>query len=73
MLQFNFFIFLNMDVDAVDVLNQIARTMGATNWTFGSDACEDYVDIIPVVLTGQMRNITCDCGFQNNTCHIIAL
>ncbi|KAK0578285.1 hypothetical protein LWI29_008008 [Acer saccharum] len=28
--------------DEVDVLNQIAKTMGATNWTFGSDACEDW-------------------------------
>ncbi|KAK0580215.1 hypothetical protein LWI29_038140 [Acer saccharum] len=31
--------------DEVDVLNQIAKTMGATNWTFGSDACEGTYDV----------------------------
>ncbi|KAJ0081074.1 hypothetical protein Patl1_10415 [Pistacia atlantica] len=56
----------------VEVLNQIVKTMGA-NWTVGSDACEDYVDIKPVLSMDPRRNITCDCGFENNTCHIIAL
>ncbi|KAH7568689.1 hypothetical protein JRO89_XS06G0032800 [Xanthoceras sorbifolium] len=59
--------------DEVDVLNQIAKTMGATNWTFGSDACEDYVDIKQVVLTDPLRNITCDCQIDNNTCHVTTI
>ncbi|KAH9749171.1 putative LRR receptor-like serine/threonine-protein kinase RFK1 [Citrus sinensis] len=59
--------------DEVDVLNQIAQTMGATNWTFGSDACEDHVTIKQIVLTDPLRNITCNCQFQNETCHIIAM
>ncbi|KAH9797474.1 putative LRR receptor-like serine/threonine-protein kinase RFK1 [Citrus sinensis] len=59
--------------DEVDVLNQIAQTMGATNWTFGSDACEDHVTIKQIVLTDPLRNITCNCQFQNETCHITAM
>ncbi|KAJ0083025.1 hypothetical protein Patl1_10418 [Pistacia atlantica] len=27
--------------DEVDVLNQIAQTMGARNWTFNADVCEE--------------------------------
>lgn len=61
------------DENAVDVLNQIAQTMGATNWTFGSDACEDHVTIKQILLTDPLRNITCNCQFQNETCHIIAM
>ncbi|KAK0577820.1 hypothetical protein LWI29_000654 [Acer saccharum] len=54
----------------VVVLNKIAKTMGATNWTFGSDACEGTYDVKQVVQTDPIRNITCDCEVENNTCHV---
>ncbi|TXG47725.1 hypothetical protein EZV62_027019 [Acer yangbiense] len=59
--------------DEVDVLNQIAKTMGATNWTFGSDACEGTYDVKQVVQTDPIRNITCDCEIENNTCHVTVI
>lgn len=58
--------------DAVNILNQSVKTMGA-NWTFGADACEDRINIMPVVWTDPQRNITCDCGFPNDICHITAM
>ncbi|KAK0578682.1 hypothetical protein LWI29_014345 [Acer saccharum] len=57
----------------LDVLNQIAKTMGATNWTFGSDACEGTYDVKPVVQTDPLRNITCDCEIENDTCHVTVI
>ena len=57
--------------DLVDAMNEMARKMGATNWTFTSDSCGDIVG--PAVPTDPERNITCDCGFENNTCHVTLL
>ena len=60
-------------VVSIDVLNQIAKTMGATNWTFGSDVCEGTYDVKQVVQTDPIRNITCDCEIENNTCHVTVM
>ncbi|KAJ0081071.1 hypothetical protein Patl1_10416 [Pistacia atlantica] len=59
--------------DEVDVLNQIAQTMGARNWTFNADVCEGSFDVNQVLLTDPLRNITCDCQFVNSTCHIVSI
>ncbi|XP_057996791.1 probable LRR receptor-like serine/threonine-protein kinase At1g07650 [Hevea brasiliensis] len=60
-----------MDVKIVDALNQIAKRMGATGWNFNAHACGDQIR--PVERTDPERNITCNCRFENNTCHVIAL
>ncbi|KAK0579333.1 hypothetical protein LWI29_024640 [Acer saccharum] len=57
----------------VEVLDKIAKTMGATNWTSGSDACEGTYDVKQVVQTEPIRNITCDCEIENNTCHVTVM
>ncbi|KAJ0083026.1 hypothetical protein Patl1_10419 [Pistacia atlantica] len=52
----------------VDVLNQIVKTMGATNWTFDADtACELHEKSDVTELT---RNISCILGPDNSTHHI---
>ncbi|EOY27899.1 Uncharacterized protein TCM_029619 [Theobroma cacao] len=54
--------------DEVNVLNQIARTMGATNWTFDGDDCQK--NDTPRVERGFVpeKNVTCHC--ENETCHV---
>ncbi|KAL9455850.1 hypothetical protein AB3S75_005138 [Citrus x aurantiifolia] len=52
----------------VDALNQIAKTMGARDWTFDANAC-DLNDILPVQELDPTRNITCNRGLDN-THHI---
>ncbi|TXG47730.1 hypothetical protein EZV62_027024 [Acer yangbiense] len=60
-------------VVSVDVLDKIAKTRGATNWTSGSDSCEGTYDVKQVVQTEPIRNITCDCEIDNNTCHVTVI
>ncbi|KAF2302948.1 hypothetical protein GH714_011742 [Hevea brasiliensis] len=45
--------------------------MGAHDWNFNADACGDIIQ--PILPTDPERNITCNCEFVNNTCHITAL
>lgn len=56
---------------AVDALNQIAKRMGAVDWNFNAEACEETVQ--PKQRTDPERNIACSCQFENNTCHVIGL
>ncbi|KAK9223979.1 hypothetical protein WN944_012428 [Citrus x changshan-huyou] len=52
----------------VDALNQIAKTMGARDWTFDANACD--LNETPIVLEeGPTRIITCNLGIDN-TSHI---
>ncbi|XP_044461649.1 probable LRR receptor-like serine/threonine-protein kinase RFK1 isoform X2 [Mangifera indica] len=52
----------------VDVLNQIAKTMGATNWTFDADtACELHEKSAVTEVT---KNISCILGPDGSTHHI---
>ncbi|GKU92420.1 hypothetical protein SLEP1_g6151 [Rubroshorea leprosula] len=64
--------------DEVNVLNQIAKTMGAdqiaqknggTDWDFDANVCRKYV--ASTEETAPVMNITCSC--QNETCHITEL
>eukprot|EP00257_Ricinus_communis_P026273 XP_025013687.1 probable LRR receptor-like serine/threonine-protein kinase RFK1 isoform X1 [Ricinus communis] len=57
--------------DEVDALNLITRKMGASGWNFNADACQD--NVIPIQPTDPERNISCNCNFPNNTCHIVSL
>ncbi|MBA0595092.1 hypothetical protein Gorai_011970 [Gossypium raimondii] len=51
--------------DEVNVLNQIAKTMGGNNWNFDAGSCvSEKVNTD----TGAGKNITCTC--QNDTCHV---
>ncbi|KAH9797469.1 putative LRR receptor-like serine/threonine-protein kinase RFK1 [Citrus sinensis] len=52
----------------VDALNQIAKTMGARDWTFDANACD--LNETPIVLEEDpTRIITCNLGIDN-TSHI---
>ncbi|KAJ6364366.1 hypothetical protein OIU76_029338 [Salix suchowensis] len=57
--------------DEVDALNLITKKMGANGWNFNADSCGEYLP--RVQRTDPDRNITCDCRFENNTCHITSL
>ncbi|XVF40260.1 hypothetical protein PTKIN_Ptkin01aG0097900 [Pterospermum kingtungense] len=57
--------------DEVDVLNQIAKTMGATNWNFDENDCQENGTARVERGFDPERNVTCDC--ENETCHITHL
>ncbi|XVF25583.1 hypothetical protein REPUB_Repub13aG0224500 [Reevesia pubescens] len=57
--------------DEVNVLNQIARTMGATNWNFDENVCQENGTARVERGFVPERNITCNC--ENETCHITHL
>ncbi|XP_059436366.1 uncharacterized protein LOC132169331 [Corylus avellana] len=61
--------------DEVDALQQIAKTMGATYWEFNATSCKlETVGVTsPEPPAGSEKNITCNCQFHNNTCHIVAI
>ncbi|KAK9014258.1 hypothetical protein V6N11_005421 [Hibiscus sabdariffa] len=57
--------------DEVIVLNRIARTMGAVNWNFDANACQE-TRITPVDSGYEPeRNVTCHC--ENETCYVTHL
>ncbi|KAJ9168648.1 hypothetical protein P3X46_020148 [Hevea brasiliensis] len=55
----------------VDALNQITKKMGAQDWNFNADHCGDIIP--PILQTDAERNISCNCKFANDTCHITGL
>ncbi|KAF5475309.1 hypothetical protein F2P56_007123 [Juglans regia] len=57
--------------DEVAALQQIAETMGATDWKFNANTCqvETVMSDLPPSLSE--KNVSCNCQFENNTCHII--
>ncbi|OMO86361.1 hypothetical protein CCACVL1_09617 [Corchorus capsularis] len=55
--------------DEVNTLNQVARTMGNSQWNFNADACNVTEDVDSD--TGSQKNITCTC--LNGTCHVTHL
>ncbi|GLT72029.1 hypothetical protein SLA2020_440000 [Shorea laevis] len=61
--------------DEVDALQQIAKTMGATYWKFNATSCKlETVGVTaPEPPARSEKNITCNCQFENNTCHIVAI
>ncbi|KAK9022809.1 hypothetical protein V6N11_003048 [Hibiscus sabdariffa] len=50
--------------DEVNVLNQVAKTMGSNDWSFDARSC----NISEQVIMRADKNITCTC--QNGTCHV---
>ncbi|KAK8551450.1 hypothetical protein V6N12_040088 [Hibiscus sabdariffa] len=50
--------------DEVNVLNQVAKTMGSNDWSFDAGSC----NISEQVNMRADKNITCTC--QNGTCHV---
>ncbi|XP_021293940.1 probable LRR receptor-like serine/threonine-protein kinase RFK1 isoform X2 [Herrania umbratica] len=56
----------NLPQDEVNILNQIARTMGNSDWNFDADVCNVTENVDRG--TGSEKNITCTC--QNGTCHV---
>ncbi|KAG4195776.1 hypothetical protein ERO13_A06G127900v2 [Gossypium hirsutum] len=57
--------------DEVTVLNQIARTMGAINWNFDGNVCQENDTATVDIGFVPERNVTCHC--ENDTCHVTHL
>ncbi|KAG6736167.1 hypothetical protein POTOM_061107 [Populus tomentosa] len=57
--------------DEVDALNLITKKLGANGWNFNADSCGE--NLPHVQLMDPDKNVTCDCEFANNTCHITSL
>ncbi|KAL5839250.1 hypothetical protein ACOSQ3_011958 [Xanthoceras sorbifolium] len=64
------FVAAQLPQSEVDALNQIVKTMGATNWSFNRSACD--VKVIPASEESEpTTNITCNT--VNGTRHVIAI
>ncbi|GLT52821.1 hypothetical protein SLA2020_261380 [Shorea laevis] len=61
--------------DEADALQQIAKTMGATYSKFNATSCELEMAGVtaPELPDRSEKKITCNCQFENNTCHIVAI
>ncbi|KAJ9671358.1 hypothetical protein PVL29_025179 [Vitis rotundifolia] len=59
----------------VETLQEIAKTLGKTDWNFGVDPCSGesgWVTLNPV--EGPENSVTCNCTFHNNTiCHVVSI
>ncbi|KAK8678145.1 hypothetical protein V6N13_143655 [Hibiscus sabdariffa] len=53
--------------DEVNVLNQVAKTMGSNDWSFDAGSCNVSEQVNMVDMRAE-KNITCTC--QNGTCHV---
>ncbi|XP_009798183.1 probable LRR receptor-like serine/threonine-protein kinase RFK1 isoform X1 [Nicotiana sylvestris] len=76
----NYFLLLNLGEsrvaqEEVDILEQIAVTMGATHWKFNGELCQ----IEAVMVTTDRPNwsetdVKCNCSIGNDTlCHVVAI
>ncbi|CAL5405972.1 unnamed protein product [Camellia sinensis] len=61
--------------DEVQALQQIANTLGKTDWNFSADPCSgEYGWATPHPVSGSENSVTCNCSFNNNTlCHIVSI
>ncbi|KAK2986541.1 hypothetical protein RJ640_004291 [Escallonia rubra] len=61
--------------DEVRALQQIAKTLGKTDWNFSVDPCSgqsNWATLNPV--KGSENAVTCNCTFNNNTvCHVVSI
>ncbi|KAG6696180.1 hypothetical protein I3842_09G135300 [Carya illinoinensis] len=57
--------------DEVDALQQIAETMGATDWKFNANTCQVETVMSDPPPSLSEKNVSCNCQFENNTCHIV--
>ncbi|KAG7963706.1 hypothetical protein I3843_09G131700 [Carya illinoinensis] len=55
----------------VDALQQIAETMGATDWKFNANTCQVETVMSDPLPSLSEKNVSCNCQFENNTCHIV--
>ncbi|KAK2998886.1 hypothetical protein RJ639_024551 [Escallonia herrerae] len=59
----------------VRALQQIAKTLGKTDWNFSVDPCSGqskWATLNPA--KGSENAVTCDCTFNNNTvCHVVSI
>ncbi|PIN04370.1 Leucine-rich repeat (LRR) protein associated with apoptosis in muscle tissue [Handroanthus impetiginosus] len=61
--------------EEVESLQEIARTLGKSNWDFSVDPCSGSSGWLTLpVIKWTENNLTCDCTFANNTiCHVVAI
>ncbi|CAL5342057.1 unnamed protein product [Camellia sinensis] len=61
--------------DEVQALQQIANTLGKTDWNFSANPCSgEYGWATPHPVSGSENSVTCNCSFNNNTlCHIVSI
>ncbi|XP_027064127.1 probable leucine-rich repeat receptor-like serine/threonine-protein kinase At3g14840 isoform X1 [Coffea arabica] len=61
--------------DEVEVLKEIAKTLGKTDWDFSVDPCSGQSNWRNDAALPEFANaVTCDCSFENNTtCHVSSI
>nr|XP_027126994.1 probable leucine-rich repeat receptor-like serine/threonine-protein kinase At3g14840 isoform X1 [Coffea arabica] len=61
--------------DEVDVLREIAKTLGKTDWNFGVDPCSGESNWRNATAPKEFANaVTCNCSFENSTtCHVVSI
>ncbi|CAM8898209.1 unnamed protein product [Rhodiola kirilowii] len=57
--------------DEVNALAQVVKTMGNVYWQFNSISCKvELFGMTPNPPSDSETNVTCDCNFPGNVCHI---
>ncbi|XP_059661405.1 probable leucine-rich repeat receptor-like serine/threonine-protein kinase At3g14840 isoform X2 [Cornus florida] len=64
-----------LPTDEVELLKEIATTLGKTDWNFGVDPCsEERSWANPNPVEGFENAVTCNCSFSNGTvCHVVSI
>lgn len=60
---------------SVDIMEQIATTMGATHWKFNGELCQiEAVRVTTDLPSWSETDVVCNCSIGNDTaCHIVAM
>lgn len=61
--------------EEVDIMEQIATTMGATHWKFNGESCQiEAVRVTTDLPSWFETDVVCNCSIGNDTaCHIVAI
>ncbi|KAL9669018.1 hypothetical protein QQ045_006559 [Rhodiola kirilowii] len=60
--------------DEVNALAQVVKTMGNVYWRFNSGSCKvEQFGVTPNPPVDSETNVTCDCNFPGNVCHVISI
>uniref|UniRef100_A0A7N0REY2 non-specific serine/threonine protein kinase n=1 Tax=Kalanchoe fedtschenkoi TaxID=63787 RepID=A0A7N0REY2_KALFE len=60
--------------DEVDALARVVKTLGNVYWRFNSSACRvESFGVTPDPPADAETNVTCDCSFPGNVCHVTSI
>ncbi|CAH1416441.1 unnamed protein product [Lactuca virosa] len=59
----------------LDVLHQIAKQLGKTDWDFSQNPCDRNINwLTPYIEKSPYNNsVECDCSYPGGVCHVVSL